>query len=171
MPILSAENQFKKGLTALVDQNYKDAVVFFGRAVELDRERNRKQPDLRYLSYYGLALAKSGSSPTEALRVCRMAVSRHQHHPVLWLNLGRAYAALGKHERALEALDRGARLAPDNPVVARELAQFDRRSQPVIPRLSRSHPVNVVLGKLRGAIRRSRRSGAESNEAVPLSRS
>ena len=39
MPILTAENQFKKGLTALVDHNYKDATVFFKRAIDVDLAR------------------------------------------------------------------------------------------------------------------------------------
>jgi predicted Zn-dependent protease len=159
MPILSAENQFKKGLTALVDRNYKDATVFFKRAIDVDLARNRSQPDLRYLSYYGLSLARAGMSTAEAISICRQTVSRHKNHPVLWLNLGRVYLVAGKTQRALEALDRGAQLAPGNRVLAEELAQLERRSSPVIRRLPRSHPINIALGKLRRSMRIRSRSG------------
>ena len=170
MPILSAENQFKKGLAALVDHNYTDAAVFFKRALDLDRARNRRQPDLRYLSYYGLSLARSGRSIREAIQICRTAVSQHRNHPVLWLNLGRAYLAAGKTDRALEAFDRGAHLAPGNAAVVRELASIDRRSKPVLSMFPRTHALNITLGKLRHSFRKSRRSGDEVARAMPMSR-
>ena len=171
MPILSAENQFKKGLTALVDHSYKDATVFFKRAIDVDLSRNRRTPDLRYLSYYGLSLARAGMSTTEAISICRQAVSRHKKHPVLWLNLGRVYVVAGKTQRALEALDRGARLAPENRVLANELAQLERRSIPVLRRLPRSHPVNIALGKLRRSMRKSSRSENGDSRTMQISRS
>ena len=170
MPILSAENQFKKGLTALVDHNYKDATVFFKRAIDIDLARSRSQPDLRYLSYYGLSLARAGMSTTEAISICRQAVSRHRNHAVLWLNLGRVYVVAGKKARALEALDRGAKLAPGNRVLAKELAQVERRSDPVLGKLPRSHPLNIALGKLRRSVRKSRRSGNGVQRTVQMSR-
>ena len=171
MPILSAENQFKKGLTALVDHNYKDATVFFKRAIDVDLARNRNKPDLRYLSYYGLSLARAGMSTAEAITLCRQTVSRHKSHPVLWLNLGRVYAIAGKTQRALEAFDRGAQLAPGNRVVANELAQLERRSDPVLRMLPRSHPVNKALGKLRRSMRGPRRSGDGVSTTMQTSRS
>lgn len=171
MPILSAENHFKKGLSALVDRNYMDASVFFRRALDLDRERNRRQPDLRYLSYYGLSLAKAGLSTRAAIQACRTAVSRQKSHPVLLLNLGRVYMVAGKTEMALQAFDRAFRLAPDNKVVARELAQLDRRNRPVIQMLPRAHPVNLMLGRLRYRVRKSHRSDNAVSEVMPISRS
>jgi tetratricopeptide (TPR) repeat protein len=170
MPILSAENQFKKGLTALVDHNYKDATVFFKRAIDVDLARNRLKPDLRYLSYYGLSLARAGMSTAEAISICRQTVSRHKNHPVLWLNLGRVYVMAGKHARALEALDRGAQLAPENRVLARELEQLERRSSPVLGMLPRSHPVNIALCKLRRSMGKADRSGSRVERTAQMSR-
>jgi len=170
MPILSAENQFKKGLTALADHNYKDATVFFKRAIDVDLARNRSKPDLRYLSYYGLSLAKAGMSTADAISICRQTVSRHKNHPVLWLNLGRVYIAAGKTQRALEALDRGAQLAPGNRVLAEELAQLERRSSPVIRMLPRSHPVNIALGKLRRSVRKPSPSGSGVQRTMQMTR-
>ena len=170
MPILSAENQFKKGLTALVDHNYKDATVFFKRAIDVDLARNRRTPDLRYLSYYGLSLARAGMSTAEAISICRQAVSRHKNHPVLWLNLGRVYLMAGKRASALKALDRGAQLAPGNRVLAHELAQLERRSNPVLGMLPRSHPMNIALGKLRRSMGKSGRSRSEVQRTVQMSR-
>ena len=170
MPILAAENHFKKGLVALVDHNYRDANESFRRAVEIDQARS-KRADLRYLSYYGLSLAKSGLSLTEAVRVCRAAVSQDRQHPVLWLNLGRVYRAAGKTALALEALDRAARIAPDNPALARELAELDRRGTPILKALPRTHALNVMLGKAVHSVRRARRGHEEATRTVPIARS
>ena len=170
MPILSAENQFKKGLTALVDHNYKDATVFFKRAIDVDLARNRRKPDLRYLSYYGLSLARAGMSTADTISICRQTVSRHKNHPVLWLNLGRVYAMAGKTQRALEAFDRGAQLAPGNRILAEELAQLERRSDPVLRMLPRSHPLNIALGKLRRSVKKPSRSGNGAQRTMQMTR-
>ena len=169
MPILAAENHFKKGLAALVDHNYRDASECFRRAVEIDQARS-KRPDLRYLSYYGLSLAKAGLSLNEGVRVCRAAVSKDRNHPVLWLNLGRVYRAAGKTSQALEALDRAARIAPDNSALARELAEVDRRGAPILKTLPRTHPLNVLLGKALHSVRRARRAKEAAPRTVPLAR-
>jgi dihydrofolate reductase len=169
MPILAAEIHFKKGLAALVDHNYRDASECFRRAVEIDHARGSR-PDLRYLSYYGLSLAKSGSSVGEAVRICRAAVAKDRNHPVLWLNLGRAYRAAGKTSQALEALDRAAAIAPDNTALARELAEVDRRGTPVLKTLPREHPLNRILGKALHSVRRSRRVAPDAGRAVSVGR-
>ena len=52
MPIISAENKFKKGLEALIDQNYVEAATHFRRAMDIEYQRRVPQPDMRYLSYY-----------------------------------------------------------------------------------------------------------------------
>jgi len=167
MPILDAEIHFKKGLAALVDHNYHEANELFRRAVEIDQARSKHRLDLRYLSYYGLSLAKSGVSVAEGVKVCRAAVSKDRNHPVLWLNLGRAYRIAGKTQQALEALDRAASFAPDNAALARELAELDRRADPVIRSLPRNHPLNVLLGKALHSMRRTRR---EAQRTVPAAR-
>ena len=149
MNSLSAENYFKKGLAALVDQNHEDASVFFRRALDLDRDRNRRQPDMRFLSYYGFSLAKAGHSSATAIQACRQAVAKQPLDPVLLLNLGRVYALAGKNTQALDAFERGLQIAPDSKVLAQERDKLERRGRPVVVGLSREHPINKALGKLR----------------------
>ncbi len=154
MSSLSAENYFKKGLSAIVDQSFADASAMFRRALELDRERTKRQPDMRYLSYYGYSLAKGKMSTSTAIQACRTAVSRQKNDPVLFLNLGRVYVIAGKVSLAAEAFERALRLAPDDPTIQAELARVDRRSKPVVPVLSRDHAVNIWLGKFCRNLRR-----------------
>jgi Flp pilus assembly protein TadD len=162
MSSLSAENYFKKGLSAIVEQSFADAALMFRRALELDRQRAKRQPDMRYLSYYGYSLAKgkmSKASTSAAIQACRTAVSRQRQDPVLFLNLGRVYVIAGKVSLAADAFERALALAPDDPTIRAELARVDRRSRPVIRILPRNHSVNVWLGRLRAG-RTRRRTGA-----------
>ena len=153
MSSLSAENYFKKGLSALVEQSFVDASESFRRALELDRERNKRQPDMRYLSYYGYSLAKGKLSTSTAIQACKTAVSRQKNDPLLFLNLGRVYVLAGKRSLAAEAFERAHKLAPEDKTIRSELARVDRRARPVIPGLSRDHALNIWLGKLRANLR------------------
>jgi len=147
MTILSAENAFKKGLAALVENRPKEASEFFRRALELERQRSKTRLDMRYLSYYGLSLAKAGLSSQIALQACRSAATRQSDDPLLLLNLGRVYLITGKLDPALECFEKGLRVQPESNILRKELARIDRRSKPMVPFLGRSHPVNRWLGR------------------------
>jgi tetratricopeptide (TPR) repeat protein len=149
MPILSAEIQFKKGLAAFVDEQFAEAAAAFRQAIEIDRQRNVRSPEARYLSYYGLSLAKQFGPGPESIQACETAAAREPHNPNLALNLGRVYAMVGRTTRALECFEGGLRMAPSHRSLRRELTQTDRRARPVLPGLGRNHVVNRWLGGLR----------------------
>jgi tetratricopeptide (TPR) repeat protein len=149
MSNLSAEKYYKEGLIAFKARAYKRAAPLFRHALDLDRDRGRRHPEMRYLSYYGLSLARAGLSQKQAIEACRTAVKQQTNDPLLFLNLARVYALNCKLEAAMEMYERGLRLTPDDPVLRRELNNLDRRSKAVVPFLSRSNPLNLYLGKLR----------------------
>ena len=155
MASLSAEIYFKKGLAALVAQNFEDASKLFRQALDLERDRGARHPDMRYLSYYGLSLARAGHSTSTAIQACRTAAMKQRGDPVLYLNLGRVYLLARRIGPAAAAFEQGLAVAPDHKVLARELAEIDRRAKPVLSMVSRSHPLNRWLGR----VRRSRSNG------------
>jgi len=157
MPILSAENAFRKGLGAMAEKHPEKASVYFRQALDLERERSKSRLDMRYLSYYGLSLAQAGLSTQIALQACKTAVFKQTGDPLLLLNLGRVYLLIGKPVRAMEAFERGLRIAPEHKALRMELAKIDRRSRPTVPFLDRSNPLNRWLGQ-----RRTQRKGAVS---------
>ena len=152
MPILSAENCFKKGLLALVDENYEDAAAFFRQAIDIQRERKVQRPEWRYLSYYGLSLAKSHRPTPEAVRACETAVRAETYNPELYLNLGRVYMMAGKVTRGLEVFERGLKVAPQHVALHMDLVRSDRRSRPPIRLLPRANRLNRWMGMARGAL-------------------
>jgi tetratricopeptide (TPR) repeat protein len=153
MPILSAENQFRQGLTALVDNDPASAAVHFHTAMQIERQRAVARPQTRYLSYYGLSVAQSQGPTPEAIRACETAARLDFFNPDLLLNLGRVYQLAGKVTRALEAFERGLKLAPTHAALRAELAKADRRTRPPLSVVPRQHPVNRALGKLRAAVK------------------
>jgi tetratricopeptide (TPR) repeat protein len=148
----SAEKHYKKGLVAFKMRDYAVAAALFRRALDLDRDRARKQPEMRYLSYYGLSLARGGMSQKQAIEACRTAVTKQRDDPLLLLNLGRVYALNRRMAAAMEMYERGLRLAPNEPTLRRELKSLDRRSRAAIPFVSRSNPLNRWLGKMRSRL-------------------
>ena len=149
MPILAAENCFKKGLVALAEGRPAEAAAMFEAAMVIERERSVSRPQMRYLSYYGLSLAQAKRANREAIKACETAARVDFFSPDLLLNLGKVYLLAGKTTKALETLDRGCKIAPNYKALRMEMEKADRRSAPPLRFLSRSHPVNRWLGKLR----------------------
>jgi tetratricopeptide (TPR) repeat protein len=149
MPIFPSEIRFKKGLVALAEGNPAGAVELFRQAIAIERQRSVSRPQMRYVSYYGLALAKANGLTPEALQTCERAARLDAFDPDLQLNLGKMYLMAGRTSRALGAFARGLRLAPHHDALRAALAEIDRRGRPVLPFLQRSHPMNRWLGKLK----------------------
>jgi tetratricopeptide (TPR) repeat protein len=152
MPILSAENQFRQGLIALVDGDVKTASERFRSSIQIERQRHARRPQMRYLSYYGMSLALLHGPSQEAILACETAARRDFFNADLLLNLGKVYALAGLNTRALAAFERGLAIAPSNATIRAELAKLDRRQAVPIRWLSRSHPANRVIGRMKSHV-------------------
>jgi len=153
MPIPSAERHFKKGLAALADGQPLEAVDCFLEAMQTEQRKRVRHPDMRYLSYYGLSLARAHRVTHAALEACSLAVRHEPESPVLLLNLGRVYLESGRKSSALDCFERGLRLAPNHRALKRERSRVERRAQPCLPFLDRQHPMNRRLGRVRESLR------------------
>ena len=153
MPILSAENNFRKGLVALVDGDPATAATHFQSAIQIERQHGVTRPQMRYLSYYGLSIAQSRGVSPEAIQACETAARRDFFNPDLYLNLGRVYALAGKTTKALHAFEQGLILAPSHKALRAEMKRLDRRSAPPLTIVARNHPMNRFLGRLRASVR------------------
>ncbi len=159
MLIQSAEESFRRGVNALGNGAHLEALAMFEAAIELERRLGAGGIQARYLSAYGLCLARHARRAREGVYFCREAVQKEPYNPDLHANLGWACLAAGRRREAHEALERGRRLQPEHEDILRAMAEMGRRRPPVLPFLARSHPLNVLLGKLF-------RSGAASASAA-----
>jgi len=153
MNILSAENYFRRGLTALVDGDPTVASDYFQSAILTEVQHGVKRPQMRYLSYYGLSRAQAFGATPQAIQACETAVRRDFFNPDLFLNLGRVYLLAGKTTKSLAAFERGLGLAPSHKGLLAELTRIDRRAAPPLGIVSRSNPLNKWMGRLRASLR------------------
>ena len=138
-----AFREFKTGLNYLRDNAATSALQHIQRAAEL--EKNNPY----YMSYLGVALARTEQKWAEAERMCDTAVRMKRNQAQLYLNLAEVYIAAGRKEDAREALFSGMKYARRDIRLNIAMAKLTPRRQPVFTFLERKHPLNRHFGLLR----------------------
>lgn len=144
---------FLTGVRMLYACRYTDALSHFKEAVVLEPHAPG------YLSYLGLATAHAERRFADAEQLCRRAIEREYHRPEHYHNLGQVFLLAGRRREAIQAFSQALSWNPGHDASQDALRQLGIRRPPVIPALSRSHPLNVLLGKtFRGRRKRARRA-------------
>jgi Flp pilus assembly protein TadD len=138
-----AFREFKTGLTLLRDNYANKALVHIQRAAEL--EKNNPY----YMSYLGVALARTERKWADAERMCDTAVRMKRNQAQLYLNLAEVYMSSGRKEDAREALIAGMKYARRDIRLHIAMAKLTPRRSPVFTFLERKHPLNRHFGMLR----------------------
>ena len=100
-------------------------------------------------SYFGVAMALGRGDVARGRKLCEEAISDGTLNVELYVNLARVYLKSGRKDLAVEAIDTARAIDAKNPVANAILKRLGERQSPVFPFLHRSHPINVVVGKLR----------------------
>jgi len=138
-----AFREFKQGLALLRDNFADRALVHMQKAAAL--EKNNPY----YMSYLGVVLARSEEKWAEAEKLCDSAVRLKRNQAQLYLNLAEVYATAGRKEDAVETLQARLKYARRDVRLNLAIDRLAQRKPPVLSFLSRRHPVNRHLGKLR----------------------
>ncbi len=138
-----AFREFKTGLTFLRDNYANRALLHIQRASEL--EKNNPY----YMSYLGVALARTQQRWADAERLCDAAVRMKRNQAQLYLNLAEVYMVAGRKEDAREALVSGMKYARRDIRLNIAMAKLTPRRSPVFSFLERKHPLNRHFGMLR----------------------
>jgi Flp pilus assembly protein TadD len=138
-----AFREFKTGLSLLRDNYSTRALEHIQRAAEL--EKNNPY----YMSYLGVALARTEKKWAEAERMCDTAVRLKRNQAQLYLNLAEVYMAAGRKEDAREALLAGMKYARRDIRLNIAMAKLTPRRSPIFTFLDRRHPLNRHFGMLR----------------------
>jgi tetratricopeptide (TPR) repeat protein len=142
-PVDAGLPDFKECLKHLRDGHPDVALLHASRALGI----SPKNPF--YLSYAGLLVAFTERRFGRAETLCLEALRIRRNHPQLYLNLAEVYQNAGRPQEAIEVLDKGLALAGRDFRIRRAREQLGARRQPMLPSLSRSHPLNRILGKWR----------------------
>lgn len=138
-----AFREFKTGLTLLRDNYANKALIHIQRAAEL--EKNNPY----YMSYLGVALARTEKKWADAERMCDTAVRMKRNQAQLYLNLAEVYMSSGRKDDAREALIAGMKYARRDIRLHIAMAKLTPRRSPVFTFLERKHPLNRHFGMLR----------------------
>jgi len=138
-----AFREFKTGLSLLRDNSATSALEHIQKAAEL--EKNNPY----YMSYLGVALARTQQKWADAERMCDSAVRMKRNQAQLYLNLAEVYMSAGRKEDAREALIAGMKFARRDVRLSIAMAKLTPRRPPVFTFLDRTHPLNRHFGLLR----------------------
>ena len=138
-----AFREFKTGLTYLRDNYANRALAHIQRASDL--EKNNPY----YMSYLGVALARTQQKWADAERLCDTAVRIKRNQAQLYLNLAEVYMVAGRRDDARDALVAGMKYARRDIRLNIAMAKLTPRRTPVFSFLERKHPLNRHFGMLR----------------------
>ena len=120
---------------------------YFQSAILTEVQRGVKRPQMRYLSYYGLSLARDGSHLREGAGFCRQAIDLEFFNADLFFNYGRVLLLSNRRKEAFAVFVKGLSVQKNHQEILHELRRMGWRKPPVLAFLARGNAVNVALGK------------------------
>jgi len=144
--ILSPEESLRRAHELLRSGLEMAALEHFAKAYE------RAPDDPRYRSHYGWAVAMIEHRVDRGVALCRSALRDAADQPELYHNLARILLAHGRKSEALKYIRRGLMVDPRNPALVLEWRRLGIRRPPVLRFLPRRHPLNRLLGRVRGLV-------------------
>lgn len=103
----------------------------------------------QFYAYLGFGIAHRQRRVREGLQLCEHAVRLEFYEPENYVQLARTAMLAGRRRRAVTALRQGLAIDPSHRELREVLIEIGRRRRPVLPFLSRSNPVNRLLGRIR----------------------
>ena len=139
----------EEGRQAFLARDMEAAHAAFARAYRRDAR------DPRILSWYGVTLVLVERNSNLGAQLCDQALRLGGPDPERILNRARIHLALGQRDRVVQTVARGLERWPDDPGLRAARAALGTRHEPVLPFLSREHPWNRAMGRLRHRLRRA----------------
>lgn len=103
------------------------------------------------LSWFGLTLALVRKQVKPAIDLCKRAIDLEFYNGDHYANLARVYVAANNRKKAVETVEQGLKVAPENELLLAVRRSLGVRARPAVPFLGRDNPINVSLGQARHA--------------------
>ncbi len=140
----------RRGIERCRRGDWETGLAFLGRVAEA--ERSSALPGLFY-SYLGYGIALRQRRVQEGLKLCRHSVKVQFYEPENYVNLARTCLLAGDRPAAVRAVLDGLKVDRQHPALLGLHRELGIRAQPLLPFLSRSNPLNQLLGRIRHAWR------------------
>lgn len=141
----------REGIDECRRGNWKTGLPSLARIAE-EKDRAGALPALVY-SYLGYGIALRQQRTQEGVRLCQHAVKLEFYQAETYLNLARTLVLANQRRAAVRAVGDGLQVEPDNRALLELQDELGVRRSPVLPFLSRSNPLNMLLGRLRHGFR------------------
>jgi predicted Zn-dependent protease len=123
-----------------------------GAAERLLREGLAREPDHpECRAYLAICLAAGRRKYVTAERIAKNLLAKNAYDPTAYYALGRINLLGGRRSMAFRHFARARALAHGDKGMEAAVDRMDPRRPPVLRALPRSHPLNVLLGRLRAA--------------------
>jgi len=103
------------------------------------------------LSFFGLCVALVQKKYKDAIDLCKRALELEFYNSDHYINLMKVYVAAGNRKKALETIEAGLKLHPEDESLLHARRSLGVRARPAVPFLDRANPINVSLGQARHA--------------------
>jgi tetratricopeptide (TPR) repeat protein len=146
-----AYDQIDKAVELTRQRRYAEALAIFEKI--LPQLSSHDVSDKRVLtgssSFYGLCVAMVRRHYAEAVQYCNLSLKSQFMDPDHRTNLALVYLERSDRASAIENLQAGLRIQPNNQRIHSILNDIGTRRPPVLGFLSRNNPLNVWLGRRR----------------------
>jgi hypothetical protein len=106
-----------------------------------------------FYSYLGYGIALKERRIRDGLKLCQHSIQVEFYQAENYLNLARTYLLAGDRKGAVKAVRGGLQMDRGNAGLLALYRELGMRQRPVLSFLSRSNPLNQLLGRLRHALR------------------
>lgn len=124
----------------------------YGRCLSLLEKSGEGRSDPRTAAFWGASLALVRGELDTGLKACVEAVRAGQFLPDVYCALGTALLRTGDRGKARAAFLKGLAVEPRHSQLRARLRAMGLRRTPVLSFLSRSHPLNRLLGACRAHV-------------------
>jgi tetratricopeptide (TPR) repeat protein len=149
---MTTTRRLTEAIEATKEEDYLRALTLF---VEVyggeDAPTSLNAKAAKGLSYFGLCVALVQKKYKDAIDLCKRALELEFYNSDHYINLMKVYVAAGNRKKALETIEAGLKLHPEDESLLQARRSLGVRARPAVPFLDRANPINVSLGQARHA--------------------
>lgn len=148
-------NEIEKGIAAAKSGDYLAAMNLLMDAYNGGQFSTKGSRSAEALSYYGLCIGLVQKKYKLAIDFCQKAIQMHFYWPDHYTNLARVFIAASMRKKAVETVDKGLSMFPEDKGLRKVRVELGVRARPAVPFLDRANPLNKSLGQARHSARRA----------------
>jgi tetratricopeptide (TPR) repeat protein len=136
----------RRAIADVKREEYLAALVAF-KDIQADAEEDHFPTD--GLSWYALVVALVEKKYQPAVEMAKKAIELQFYRAEHYANLARIYLAAGKRKQAVETVEEGLRVVPEDAALRALREEIGVRQPPPVPFLDRKNPINRAVGRSR----------------------